>query len=122
MMGAFVTGADYIQAQRQRRALIAEVDAVLGRCDVILCAGTTSAAPLIPEVDEGPFRKQHPMTSAFNATGHPALSMPCGFGAQGMPLSLSIVGPSFGEAEVLRAAQAYEAATDWMARWPSLEA
>ncbi len=120
MMGAFVSGAEYVQAQRLRRVLTAEVDEVLGRCDAILCAGTTAGAPLLAEVDEGPFRKSHPITSAFNATGHPALSMPCGMGADGMPLSLSFVASSFDEAGLFRIAHAYERAAGWWEKRPPL--
>lgn len=122
MMGAFVSGADYVQAQRLRRVLIAEMDAVFARCDVVLCAGTPSAAPLLSEVDEGPFRKSHPMTSAFNATGHPAISMPCGFGANGMPLSLSFAAGSFQEAMLFRATHGYERAAGWWEKRPPLAA
>ena len=122
MMGAFVTGAEYVQAQRLRRVVTAELDEVLGRCDAILCAGTTSAAPLVAEVDEGPFRRSHPMTSAFNVTGHPALSMPCGLGATGMPLSLSFVARSFDEAGLFRIAHAYEGAAGWVGLRPPLDA
>ncbi|NMJ41462.1 amidase [Roseomonas sp. JC162] len=119
-MGAFVSGAEYVQAQRLRRVLTAEVDAVLGGCDAILCASTTGVAPLLTDVDEGPFRRQHPLTALFNATGHPALVMPSGFGATGMPLSLSLVTRSFDEPLLFRIAAAYEKATQWAERWPPL--
>ena len=119
MMGAFVSGGEYVQAQRLRRILTAEVDAVLAGCDAILCAGITAAAPPVVEVDEGPFRRSHPITGAFNVTGHPALALPGGFGASGLPLGLQLVGRSYAEATLLRIGQAYEQATGWMSRWPS---
>ena len=120
MMGAFVTGAEYIQAQRLRRIITAEVDAVLAGCDAILCAGNPTAAPRVVDVDEGPFRKSHPITGPFNATGHPGLALPCGFGASGLPLGLQLIGRNYGEAMLLRIAQAYEQAAGWMARRPDL--
>ena len=120
MMGAFVTGAEYIQAQRLRRIFTAEVDAVLAGCDAILCAGNPTAAPRVVDVDEGPFRKSHPITGPFNATGHPGLALPCGFGASGLPLGLQLIGRNYGEAMLLRIAQAYEQATGWLARRPDL--
>lgn len=122
MMGAFVSGPEYVQAQRLRRVVTAEVDAVLARCDAILCAGATSGAPLVEEVDEGPFRRSHPITAAFNSTGHPALAMPCGFDAKGMPLSLQLVGRAFDEAALLRIAHAYERAAGWWQARPPLQA
>jgi aspartyl-tRNA(Asn)/glutamyl-tRNA(Gln) amidotransferase subunit A len=120
MMGAFVTGGEYVQAQRLRRIITAEVDAVLAGCDAILCAGNPTAAPRLVDVDEGPFRKSHPITGPFNATGHPALALPCGFGASALPLGLQLIGRNYGEAMLFRIAQAYEEATGWMARRPEL--
>ena len=52
----------------------------------------------------------------FNAFGIPALSLPCGFTAGGMPIGLMIVGPNFSEGKVLALAHAYEQATDWHKR------
>jgi aspartyl-tRNA(Asn)/glutamyl-tRNA(Gln) amidotransferase subunit A len=120
MMGAFVTGAEYVQAQRLRRIITQEVDAVLAGCDAILCAGNPTAAPRVVDVDEGPFRKSHPITGPFNATGHPALALPCGFGASGLPLGLQLIGRNYGEAMLLRIAQAYEQAAGWVTRRPEL--
>ncbi|MCA3278627.1 MAG: amidase [Roseomonas sp.] len=121
MMGAFVTGAEYVQAQRLRRIITAEVDAVLAGCDAILCAGNPTAAPRVVDVDEGPFRKSHPITGPFNATGQPALALPCGFGSSGLPLGLQLIGRNYGEAMLFRIAQAYEGAAGWMARRPEVE-
>ena len=120
MMGAFVTGGEYVQAQRLRRITTVEVDAVLAGCDAILCAGNPTAAPRVVDVDEGPFRKSHPITGSFNATGHPALALPCGFGATGLPLGLQLIGRKYGEAMLFRIALAYEQAAGWVARRPEL--
>ena len=120
MMGAFVTGGEYVQAQRLRRIITAEVDAVLAGCDAILCAGNPTAAPRVVDVDEGPFRRSHPITGPFNATGHPGLALPCGFGASGLPLGLQLIGRSYAEPMLLRIAQAYEQAAGWLARRPEL--
>jgi aspartyl-tRNA(Asn)/glutamyl-tRNA(Gln) amidotransferase subunit A len=122
MMGAFVTGGEYVQAQRLRRIITAEVDAVLAGCDAILCAGNPTAAPRVVDVDEGPFRRSHPITGPFNATGHPGLALPCGFGASGLPLGLQLIGRSYGEAMLLRIAHAYEQAAGWVKRRPDLPA
>jgi aspartyl-tRNA(Asn)/glutamyl-tRNA(Gln) amidotransferase subunit A len=62
-------------------------------------------------------------TAPFNATGLPALSLPCGFTRSGLPIGLQLVGRPFDEATVLRAGHAYEQATEWHARTPrALEA
>ena len=54
-----------------------------------------------------------PYTCPFNLTGQPAISVPCGFTSEGMPVGLQVVGPKFGESQVLRVAAAYEQATGW---------
>ena len=59
-------------------------------------------------------------TGQFNVFGIPTISIPCGFGATGMPVGLMIAGPRFAESRVLGLARAYEAATDWHTQWPPL--
>ncbi len=59
-------------------------------------------------------------TSPFNLYGIPAISIPCGFSASGLPIGLMIAGPRFHEARVLALAAAYERATDWHTRRPKL--
>jgi aspartyl-tRNA(Asn)/glutamyl-tRNA(Gln) amidotransferase subunit A len=55
----------------------------------------------------------------FNMTGHPAVSLPCGFGRDGLPIGLQLVGRFRGDAELLRAAALFEASHDLLARWPA---
>ena len=59
-------------------------------------------------------------TYPFNLTGHPAATVPCGFTKDGLPIGLQIVGRRLGDATVLRAAAAYEAAAPWADRRPPL--
>lgn len=61
-----------------------------------------------------------PYTYPFNMTQQPAASVPCGFTSAGLPVGLQIVGPRHADALVLRAARAYEAATDWTSARPPL--
>ena len=56
----------------------------------------------------------------FNLTGLPALSVPCGFTREGLPIGLQIAGRPFDEALVLRVGHAYEQATEWHLRRPAL--
>ena len=60
-----------------------------------------------------------PYTYPFNLTQQPALSVPCGFTAAGLPAGLQIVGPRHADATVLRVGQAYQARTDWHTRVPT---
>jgi aspartyl-tRNA(Asn)/glutamyl-tRNA(Gln) amidotransferase subunit A len=62
------------------------------------------------------------LTWQLNAAHLPALSLPCGFSGEGLPIGLQVIGRPFDEATVLRAAHAYEQATDWHTRRPALEA
>jgi aspartyl-tRNA(Asn)/glutamyl-tRNA(Gln) amidotransferase subunit A len=59
-------------------------------------------------------------TVSANLAGLPAVSVPCGFTAAGLPVGLQLTGRAFDEPTVLRAADAYERATDWWTRRPDL--
>jgi aspartyl-tRNA(Asn)/glutamyl-tRNA(Gln) amidotransferase subunit A len=61
-------------------------------------------------------------TRPFNAYGLPTISIPCGFTSAGLPIGLQIAGPRFGEGNVLAFAHAFEQATDWHKRAPTLPA
>lgn len=118
MVGAFVTGADYVQGQRLRRELTAAVDHALEGVDFLATATILAPAPRIEDVDTSPLRNSAPITVPFNITGHPALSLCCGYGRGGLPLALQIVGRPFDEAGVLGAGHAYERATRWREQRP----
>ena len=60
-------------------------------------------------------------TGPFNLYGGPAIVVPCGFTASGLPIGLQIAGPGFEESTVLRAAAVYQHNTDWHIRAPDLE-
>jgi aspartyl-tRNA(Asn)/glutamyl-tRNA(Gln) amidotransferase subunit A len=60
-------------------------------------------------------------TIPFNVTGAPAVSVPCGFSAAGIPIGLQIAAPHYEEAALLRVAHAYEQAAGWHTRTPPLE-
>lgn len=59
-------------------------------------------------------------TSPFNVSGNPSITMPCGMASVGMPLGLQLIGPHLSEATLLKAAHAYQQATDWHTRRPHL--
>jgi aspartyl-tRNA(Asn)/glutamyl-tRNA(Gln) amidotransferase subunit A len=59
-------------------------------------------------------------TMPFNFLSLPAISVPCGFSEQGLPIGLQIVGKAFDEGGILQIAHAYEQATDWHRRHPDL--
>lgn len=65
-------------------------------------------------------RAWYPFTLPFNLTGHPAITLPVGFGADGLPLGLQIVGPFRNDASILRAAALFEATQSWADKRPPL--
>ena len=58
-------------------------------------------------------------TSPFNVSGSPSVTLPCGISAAGMPIGFQLVGPHLSEPSLLRAAHAYQQATDWHTRHPA---
>jgi len=119
-LGAGVTAGQYVRAQRLRRVLTAKVDALFEHCDVLIAAVIPGPAPVLEETDQRPWREPQPLSSVFNVTGQPCIAQPCGFAANGLPLSVQFVGRAFDEASVLRVGHAYEQAAAWTARRPPL--
>ena len=127
-LGEFVAAADYVQAQRVRTVLKTSVNDLLREVDALVTPSLPITSPLIGQTTielGGKVRAINPvfirLTDPFNLTGLPAISIPCGFGAGGLPIGLQIAGAPFAESRVLRIAAAYEASTDWHARRPPLE-
>lgn len=108
MIGAFFTAEDYLLAQRQRTALCAGVDGVLAEVDLLLVANMLDPACRIDDTDDLARTGDRQARAPFNVTGHPALSIPTGFSAAGLPLCGQIVGRRGGEATVMRASEALE--------------
>ncbi|HEV8437989.1 MAG TPA: amidase [Methylomirabilota bacterium] len=128
-VGAFFSGADYLNGQRARVLIKNDVDAALAALDVLVAPTTPIAATPVGESDTEVDGEKQPVraslirfTRPFNVSGHPALSVPCGLTPEGLPIGLQIVGRPFDEATVLRVADAYQRATDWHARRPPLDA
>ncbi|ATR22134.1 Amidase [Roseomonas mucosa] len=120
--GAAISSADYIQAQRLRRELSLAVNReALKTYDVLLTACALGPAPAFADCppDRPVFWPIQSMP--FNVTGNPALSMPAGLSASGLPLSAQLVGRPFDEATLLRVGRAVEKATaSWGATAPAL--
>ncbi len=125
--GLFISAAEYLRAQQARQVFCAQVNDLLR--DVDLLAGptepTTAPALLERRVEvNGESRPVVPMltkyTRVYNITGSPAISVPCGFGADGLPVGLHLAGRNFEEGTALRAAYAYQQATEWHKRRPPL--
>jgi aspartyl-tRNA(Asn)/glutamyl-tRNA(Gln) amidotransferase subunit A len=115
------SSSDYVQAQRERRTMLAEMAPVYEKYDVLLAPAAAGPAPRLDAWRTIRFWQQASLTTPFNVTGGPALALCMGFTDAGLPLSLQIAGRPFDEATVLRAAHAYEQATAWRRRRPVLD-
>jgi aspartyl-tRNA(Asn)/glutamyl-tRNA(Gln) amidotransferase subunit A len=116
--GALVSGAEYVQAQRIRAEICAETTEVLRGVDVLATPTTPRPATPFALAHDPEFGFPRSNMPPFNITGLPALAVPCGFSAAGLPLSLQLAGRPFEEATVLRLGHAYEQATAWHTRRP----
>ncbi|WP_210255028.1 amidase [Methylocapsa sp. S129] len=119
--GAVLSAADLVQAQRLRRELTAALnDGALYTHDALLApSGLATAAPF-SDFGKDAARWGGMLTNPFNVTGSPALALPIGFGANGLPLGAQIVGRPFDEPLVLRIGAAYEAAAGVSLRRPRI--
>lgn len=119
-LAGLITSADYIQAVHRRRELSNEFDKAMTNIDVILTATTLGEAPKIDAVSKFSIFERPLLTIPFNVTGSPAMSVCCGYTEAGLPLAMQIIGKRFDDATVLRVADAYERATPWRKRRPTL--
>jgi aspartyl-tRNA(Asn)/glutamyl-tRNA(Gln) amidotransferase subunit A len=112
--------------RRELEKIRGEIGRVFEDVDVLVTPTTPVPAPRIAELKENPdlLRPQELLllrnTRPVNVWGLPAISIPCGFTAAGLPIGLQIIGPHWREGRVLRLAYAYEQATAWHKRTPKL--
>lgn len=118
MAGAFIAAADYVNAQRQRAKLVAEVAEVMKTADVLVFPTARCPAREIGE-DSMASGFQPFFNRAFNVTGNPGLSICNGYSASGLPLSLQIGGRPFEDALVLKVGDALEKAMGTRTRRPA---
>ena len=114
LLGATLTAVDLVQAFRVRREVTDALNRVLHRYDALLTASSLTAAPRFDKPpDMTRIASATAQTLAFNVTGHPAMSVPAGKGAAGLPLSVQIVGRPWDEATVFRVGREVEKAAGW---------
>lgn len=121
--GALIRAEDYVQAMRARAELCAQVFELMRDVDVLVTTGSFEPAPLLKPDEPPTFLgvKVPSLTSPFNLTGQPALSVCNGFDAAGLPLGMQIAGRPFEDATVLALGHAYEKAAGFRATRPSIE-
>jgi aspartyl-tRNA(Asn)/glutamyl-tRNA(Gln) amidotransferase subunit A len=119
--GAVTTSTQYVLARRSQTVLRRQFEGFFDKFDVLLTPTTPVPAPTL----EGPNAVEQArlltrFTAPFNLTGLPALSLPCGFTLDGLPIGLQIIGRPWAESKILNAGFAYERATEWHKRKPEL--
>jgi aspartyl-tRNA(Asn)/glutamyl-tRNA(Gln) amidotransferase subunit A len=120
-MGLLYAAVSYIEAQRLRSLTVEEWrESVFDRVDLLAVPTTPVTAPMLEEADVEANKTLVRFTNPFNLTGVPAVSVPCGFSSDGLPIGLQLAGRWFEEETVLGAAHAYQQATDWHQRAPPL--
>src|SRR5271166_4245282 len=122
MLGALVSGVDYVQAVRRRRELRAELQAAMRGLDVVLTATQPAEAAKIDAVPKWDLFDRPNFTMPFNVAGYPAISVCAGFGAGGLPVAIQLVGKPFQEPTLFRVADAFEKATPFRGQRPALVA
>jgi aspartyl-tRNA(Asn)/glutamyl-tRNA(Gln) amidotransferase subunit A len=124
-----IRARDYLQAMRLRQRLTSAFNDIFREADVILSVGRAiTATPITQPLDLPPTTASNPQPSrrpgnlglipAGNLAGVPAIFFPCGFGTDGLPVGLQLVGPPFSEPLLVALAAAYQRETDHHARTP----
>jgi aspartyl-tRNA(Asn)/glutamyl-tRNA(Gln) amidotransferase subunit A len=125
MIGTYVLShgyydAYYIKAQKIRRLIAADFAQAFAQCDVIVGPTSPTTAFELGSRSNDPVQMylSDIYTIAVNLAGLPALSVPAGFDAAGLPVGLQLIGNYFAEARLLNVAHQYQRATDWHRRVP----
>jgi Asp-tRNA(Asn)/Glu-tRNA(Gln) amidotransferase A subunit family amidase len=117
--GADISAQEVEHRRRELQKIRDEIGRVFEGVDVLVTPTTAIIAPAIDELKQHPDRLRPREllllrnTRPANVWGLPAISVPCGFSAAGLPIGLQIIGPRWREDRVLHLAYAYEQATDW---------
>jgi aspartyl-tRNA(Asn)/glutamyl-tRNA(Gln) amidotransferase subunit A len=122
LAGACVDRDSYLEAQRMRVRLRANLAAAMRDVDILVTAVTPAPACQLNDLNAMDKSGNGSMRIPFNVTGNPAIALPIGFTTGGLPLSMQLVGRPMAESTLYRVALAYEAATMWHQRRPELTA
>ena len=119
--GAALSSSEYALARQTQAESRRRFEIFFKKFDLLLLPTNPIPAPLIENTNAIQAARQLTrLTSPFNLTGLPALSVPCGFTKTGLPVGLQIVSKQWGEAMILQAGHAFEQATEWWRRHPNI--
>ncbi|HJY87364.1 MAG TPA: amidase [Candidatus Acidoferrales bacterium] len=126
-LGGQIRAIEYLQGLEVREQVRREFDEALANVDAILAPTVPVAAPRIAEERVRIGTEEEAVRGALlrlnrpaNFTGHPAISVPCGFTREGLPVGLQIIGRAFDEALLLRLAGVYEQSHKWSTARPAV--
>lgn len=127
LTGAYVLShgyydAYYLQAQKIRRIIADDFQKAFAQCDVLMAPVAPTTAWNIGEKSDDPVAMYLAdiYTLGVNLAGLPGMSVPAGFGSNGRPIGLQIIGNYFAEAKMLNVAHQFQQVTDWHSRAPAL--
>ena len=127
MLGTYALSAGYydayyLKAQQVRALIKKDFDEAFQHCDAIITPTAPTTAFKMGEKTQDPLQMylSDIYTISINLAGLPALSLPCGFDQDNMPIGMQIIGKPFDEATILRLAHAYEQATEWHTKKPNI--
>jgi aspartyl-tRNA(Asn)/glutamyl-tRNA(Gln) amidotransferase subunit A len=127
--GELTLATTYINAQRSRLAIKNAFKQAMRDVDVLVTPTQPTTALKIGQItsrigarEESVFAVSARFCAPFNISGLPAISVPCGFSPEGMPIGLQIIGKPFDEETVLRIADAFERSTQWHLKHPAIAA
>jgi aspartyl-tRNA(Asn)/glutamyl-tRNA(Gln) amidotransferase subunit A len=115
-----VNALAYIETLKRIREARRDIRQIFEQVDVVVLPTMREPAPTIEATVNETHRRPPSNVSAFNRFGTPAVSVPCGFSADGLPIGLQIVAPAFREGRALSLAWTYQQATDWHKQRPAV--
>jgi aspartyl-tRNA(Asn)/glutamyl-tRNA(Gln) amidotransferase subunit A len=115
-----VTAVNYVETLKRLRECRRDIRRIFEQVDILILPTKRAVAPTIAATVDESYKRPPSNTAAFNQFGTPAISIPCGFSRDSLPIGLQIVGPALGEPQVLAVAHAYQQATDWHTRHPKI--
>ena len=119
--GAAFTSSEYILARRTQSEIRRKCELLFDEYDALLLPTTPIPAPVLEGEDALERARQLTrFTAPFNLTGMPALSIPCGFTKDSLPIGLQIVSRAWNEAGVLRTGYAFQESTEWHMQSPEI--
>jgi aspartyl-tRNA(Asn)/glutamyl-tRNA(Gln) amidotransferase subunit A len=119
-MNEEVSAADFIAAQRIRGILQRKMDEIFDGVDVLVSTSLPVTASKLDANLDLALSFADPIGGIGNVCGLPAISVPCGFGKDGLPIGLQFIGRVLDDAKVVQAAQLYQSRTNWHKQRPKL--